>query len=47
MENYYLVLELPIENPVTEPAAIDAALDKKQREWNSSNNTQVKAKVTQ
>lgn len=47
MENYYLVLELPIEDTVTDPAAIDAALDKKQREWNSSNNTQVKAKVTQ
>ena len=47
MENYYLVLELPIEKTVTDPAAIDAALDKKQREWNSSNNTQVKAKVTQ
>ena len=47
MENFYLVLELPIEDPVSDPFAIDAALDKKQREWNSSNNTQVKAKVTQ
>ncbi|MBR1724385.1 MAG: hypothetical protein IJ723_05125, partial [Ruminococcus sp.] len=28
-------------------AVINSALEKKQREWNSSNNTQVKAKITQ
>ncbi len=47
MENYYLVLELPVERFVSDPAVIAGALDKKQREWNSSNNTQVKAKITQ
>ncbi|MBR1382636.1 MAG: hypothetical protein IJ555_02305 [Ruminococcus sp.] len=47
MENFYLVLELPIERQVSEMTEIDKALDKKQREWNSPNNTQVKAKITQ
>lgn len=47
MENYYLVIELPIEKQVSDMAAVTNALDKKQREWNSSNNTQVKAKITQ
>lgn len=46
MENFYLVAELPIDRQVSDMAAITAALDKKQREWNSSNNTQVKARIT-
>ena len=47
MENYYLVLELPIDKQVSDMAVINSALEKKQREWNGSNNTQVKAKITQ
>lgn len=41
-ENYYLILELPLDPPVKDPKRIKAQIDKKKAEWSQGINNPVK-----
>lgn len=45
MDNYYKILNLSIERYVSDISEIEAALEKKKNEWNSSNNTNIRSYV--
>ena len=45
LENFYLLLGFSIEKFISDQQTCLAALDQKQKEWNASNNTQIRSKV--